>query len=82
MISSAVKPEFAFHVINTFDFEMFGNNVMDLAYILKANKNGGDEYVNSFAGCYLEKDSISFNWWAWRIVVASYSVITIVGDDI
>ncbi len=58
MLSSAVKPEFAFHVINTFDFEKFGNNGMDLAYILKANKNGGDEYVNSFAGCYLEKDSI------------------------
>src|SRR5436309_2458498 len=59
LFDSPIKPEFSFHVINTFDFTKFGQNGMDLAYFLKADSyNSTDVYVSSITRCNLSKDTI------------------------
>ena len=58
LFHSALKPEFAFHTIKTFDYDKFEGDEMDLAYLLRTDSVFENEYVNSSAECYLDKDSI------------------------
>ena len=59
LFDSPIKPEFSFHVVNTFDYKKFGKNGMDLAYFLEADSyNSTDVYVSSITQCNLSKDTI------------------------
>ena len=59
LFDSPIKSEFSFHVANTFDYEKFEPNGMDLSYFLKGDSyESTDLYVNSMTQCYLSKDTI------------------------
>lgn len=59
LFDSPIKSEFSFHVANTFDYEKFEPNGMDLSYFLKGDSyESTDQYVNSMTQCYLSKDTI------------------------
>jgi hypothetical protein len=59
LFDSPIKSEFSFHVANTFDYEKFEQNGMDLSYFLKGDSyESSDQYVNSMTQCYLSKDTI------------------------